>query len=102
MRRREKRAHLGVNVAFRTVPADVNLVLGCFLVHRVDKVDGVGVFLPPVSPHQNGTEDQQNSDHCGTKDELSFTFSQQEVNGRVRQSFRGNLLIGSTTYRATG
>lgn len=41
---------LRINVAVGAVLADVNLILGGFLIDGVVKVDGVGVLQTPVSP----------------------------------------------------
>ena len=44
-------AHRGVGVAVRALAAvDVELILRGLLVHRVVKVDGVGVLPAPLSP----------------------------------------------------
>lgn len=56
--------YLRINVAIGAVPADVELVLCGFLVHRIIEVDGVGVFQPPVSPRQYCSKHHQSHDHC--------------------------------------
>lgn len=53
---------LRISVAVRAVPADVQLILGGFLVHWIVKVDGVGVLQTPVSPEQHRSKDQQGHD----------------------------------------
>lgn len=58
-----KLRYLRVNIAIGAIPADVHLILSGFLVHRVVKVDGVGVLLTPVPPQQHSSKQQQGHDH---------------------------------------
>lgn len=66
---RRQRCYLRINVAIRAISADVHLVLCGFLVHRIVKVDAVGVLHAPVSPYQHCTKHQQGYDRCRGRDE---------------------------------
>lgn len=50
------------------VPPDVDLVvvvLRGFAVDRVVEVHALGVFAPPVPPHQVAARAEESDDHCG-------------------------------------